>query len=81
MSDIIGIVMIMCTGCLNGGGQIRPHEGTSVKELVTQLETVYSSVKSVLAHIAVIKVPISKLEVFLHVHHINKDFFLQINLP
>ncbi|KAJ8933935.1 hypothetical protein NQ314_013691 [Rhamnusium bicolor] len=36
-------VMACPSGCLNGGAQVRPKEGSSVKELTTLLETLYNS--------------------------------------
>jgi hypothetical protein len=32
-------------GCVNGGGQIRPQDGKSSKELYTEAEAIYSSVR------------------------------------
>lgn len=32
-----------CSGCLNGGAQIRPKDGKTSKELIMQLENLYSS--------------------------------------
>ena len=29
-------------GCLNGGGQLKPVQGQSAKELIQQLESVYT---------------------------------------
>ncbi|KAJ3639403.1 hypothetical protein Zmor_002764 [Zophobas morio] len=36
-------VMACPSGCLNGGAQIRPREGTVLKELTLELENLYSS--------------------------------------
>lgn len=33
-------------GCLNGGAQIRPKDGTSLKELIVQIEELYDSLPS-----------------------------------
>jgi len=35
-------VMACPSGCLNGGGQIKPVQGQSAKELIQQLESVYT---------------------------------------
>ncbi|XP_014668400.1 PREDICTED: cytosolic Fe-S cluster assembly factor narfl-like isoform X2 [Priapulus caudatus] len=39
-------VMACPVGCLNGGGQIRPPEGVTAKELLSQVSDVYGSVNS-----------------------------------
>lgn len=31
------------SGCLNGGGQIRPKDGIPARELILQLETIYKN--------------------------------------
>ncbi|XP_072167702.1 cytosolic Fe-S cluster assembly factor narfl-like [Diadema setosum] len=36
-------VMACPAGCLNGGGQIKPEEGTSDKDLIAEVEDMYSS--------------------------------------
>ncbi|XP_044271400.1 probable cytosolic Fe-S cluster assembly factor CPIJ010948 [Tribolium madens] len=36
-------IMACPSGCLNGGAQIRPKDGTVLKELTTELENLYSS--------------------------------------
>ncbi|KAJ8917866.1 hypothetical protein NQ315_010779 [Exocentrus adspersus] len=36
-------VMACPSGCLNGGAQVRPKDGTSVKELASKLEELYNS--------------------------------------
>lgn len=35
-------VMACPSGCLNGGAQVRPKEGKSLKELTTELENLYA---------------------------------------
>lgn len=35
------ILMFADTGCLNGGGQIKPNKGQSAKEVVQLLEDLY----------------------------------------
>ena len=32
-------------GCLNGGGQIRPSQGESVKDVLQKVEAIYESVR------------------------------------
>ncbi|CAG9854505.1 unnamed protein product [Phyllotreta striolata] len=39
-------VMACPSGCLNGGAQIRPGDGKSVKELITEIEGLYESLSS-----------------------------------
>lgn len=36
-------VMACPSGCLNGGAQVRPKEGKSLKELTAELEDLYAS--------------------------------------
>lgn len=36
-------VMACPSGCLNGGAQVRPKEGTPLKELTTELESLYAA--------------------------------------
>lgn len=40
------VTIIHLLGCLNGGAQIRPESGTSAKELVAELEKMYSCLPS-----------------------------------
>lgn len=35
--------MFSVTGCLNGGGQIRPADGETSKELLSRLDELYNS--------------------------------------
>nr|XP_058953510.1 probable cytosolic Fe-S cluster assembly factor v1g210509 [Pocillopora verrucosa] len=39
-------VMACPAGCLNGGGQIRPGDGETSKELISRLEELYNSLRS-----------------------------------
>lgn len=39
-------VMACPSGCLNGGGQIRPGEGETSKELISRLDELYNSLRS-----------------------------------
>lgn len=39
-------VMACPSGCLNGGGQIRPGDGQSSKELISTLDELYNSLRT-----------------------------------
>lgn len=39
-------VMACPAGCLNGGGQIRPGDGETSKELISRLDELYNSLRS-----------------------------------
>lgn len=38
-------VLFSVTGCLNGGGQIRPGDGETSKELLSRLDELYNSLR------------------------------------
>ncbi|GAY60938.1 hypothetical protein CUMW_205940 [Citrus unshiu] len=38
---LFGKVMACPSGCMNGGGQVKPKPGQSPKELIKTLETIY----------------------------------------
>ena len=38
-------VLFSVTGCLNGGGQIRPGDGETSKELLSRLDELYTSLR------------------------------------
>ena len=42
--------MLMCEGCVNGGGQIKLQDDASSKELYQKAESIYSSVRFVVHH-------------------------------